>query len=187
MVEKPKSVKQITVTKRVPFRVASASAGLFRVIERIPPLSISNVLHIQNWWGLNETPVDDDVLELYLMAFDTDLPPDIIGVRDQALWSAAQRWAVGGGTGFAVQLLEHENSSVIAGAVANTELADRTRNFAWSFFLVNTSGSSVLLLGTLVIQHTLFQRNWRSDSYTWNGDPDVVNRDGVSEVDMDVS
>lgn len=184
MSETPKTTS-VTLTKVVPFRYSGGTADELVIrIERIPPSATSELIKLQIWWGLvPSTIADDDQVELHLVAIDITTPPDIGGVRAMADWSTVQSWLVSAG-GYAVQTIEHEIVPFVGTEVNNRGLANRTRDFAWSFMMLETGAPQVTIIGTLTVFHTLFDRTWGSDAYTWNSDPDDVNRDGVSGIDM---
>lgn len=177
--------KNIIVQKKVAFHARTAAAdGVFLEIENIPPLSQSRVMQIQIWFGLVDVVANLDEFELYLMAMDVDNVPGLTGVRDRNVWGAIQKWHYETG-GHAVQSIEHENVPVFAGAVDNTELATRRRDWKWVFYCNLVSGTFTLAtLGSIVVEHTLIQRRYPNDAYTWNDDPGELNNEGISEIDM---
>lgn len=156
------------------------------VLGSIPPLSRSSALQLQTWFGLQHPDSDADDLELYLRAVDIDNLPDVSSMRLNSEWMAAHFWSVlGAGTGHQ-QVLEKDGLVIISKPVANVELADRTRDFRWAILLNSVAGGAVIVMGTFAYDIELIQRVWGDDAYTWNGDPGQNNRDGISEIDMDI-
>lgn len=181
----PNSTKLIVVQKKVSFRERKAIAnGIWLNVERIPPLSTSRILQLQIWFGVR-VPADLDEFELYLLALDNDNPPDIGGVRDRNLWGAHQLWAIATG-GRGNQTLEHENLPILGGLFHNTAIATRTRDNFWSFFVqINAGDYTFITTGTCFIEHTLIQRRWGNDAYTFDI-ADSTNAEGITDIDMDV-
>lgn len=180
----PISTKTISVQKRVPFFVTKAAAnGIMVNVERIPPLSTSQILQLQIWHGVTD-PANGDNFQLYLLSLDSENPPDNGGVRSRNIWSSIQNWQQSAG-GFLQQTIEHENMPIIGGAVHNTNLASRTREWFWSFFMVLSFGTfNHAAIGTLFIEHLLMQRRWPNDAYTFNV-ADSTNLEGITDIDMD--
>lgn len=184
------SFTQFVVTRLLTVGVfigATTSATLSRLIG-IPPLSRSRPIQLQGWWGVTDDPADSEFLRIYLRDVDIDNVPDEASLRIKHVWAAAQNWAHVGTAGNAVQTLERVHHISFGGdKVENMTLGNRVQNYAWALRLHSGITSSFLFIGTFTAEIELVQRIWGNDAYTWNKDPDVLNGDGISEIDMDAS
>lgn len=181
--ETPK-IKKISVLKRVPFVFKNTNDGIAVVLSRILPLSMSNPLQIQIWWGLGQAPADGDEFELHLVAMNAVNGPDIGGVRQRAVWSAIQHWRHVGTAANAVQTIIPENVPLFGGGQGNLDLATRKNDFTWVLFTLNSNARELRGIGSVTLQDTLLQRKWKSDNYTWDSDPDLPNSRGETGIDL---
>jgi len=183
-IEKPTSVKTVLITVKKGFHFEAAlslsAVGELQILQSavdlgedritIPPQSVSRPLQLQVWYGLADEPGDGEDIEIYLAAIDVANLPDVSSIRQTAEWMAAQRWIQAGVPANTVQTLSKDGMIFLSQPTANLSLVQRIRDFAWVFLGTSTTNtdSTIKLLATLTVQHTILQRTWRSDSYKWS-------------------
>lgn len=195
----PIATRMITVVKSISFRFTGTPVTtLFGEIEQIPPLARSRAVHLSIDWGLDQAPETGRLVNAMMLPVDTANPPDLGAARALAQWQGQQSYQFVQNTGAGATVLDavsqaisvtqtmsHADVSIFSKGVQTISIEKRIRNTAWVIMVASTAVNQIYT-GVLTVVHELMQRTYPNDAYTWNDDPDEVNQDGVSEIDMDV-
>lgn len=157
------------------YNEAASTSESFQVIQA-KPHSIVKMAYLNIWFGLTDTPANDETLRWYVYYGDIDNAPDEGTIRAIAEWAAFQHWVlgdVGSGAGYLTNTVDHDVITPWANEKDNSDVLSQRTRFGYNVYTVSTATSAQLIMGTMKVTMQLFQRRFG-------------NADGDQDIDDDV-